>query len=223
MATPAQCYYCFECLSASFEDREPASLAAVEALWEQHQQSKKLSSLGAHAVVGAAPIREAEDQDELGPQGSVNDDEDDDDTRLSSQTSSRPKGLQIPTVTRLQSQTSSDSSSTATSPSCRSHTSSTSFLSGSTAVTTPSGQSDSSSRQQGLQQKYPLFVTWNTLSRSGHKSLRGCIGTFEAQDLEAGLKSYSLTSYVNAYVHIFTTPMFAQAFRLTHTVLMQGI
>jgi AMMECR1 domain-containing protein len=43
---------------------------------------------------------------------------------------------------------------------------------------------------------YPLFVTWNTLSSSGHKSLRGCIGTFEAQELAFGLKSYALTSYV---------------------------
>ncbi|OLN94204.1 AMMECR1-like protein [Colletotrichum chlorophyti] len=41
----------------------------------------------------------------------------------------------------------------------------------------------------------PLFVTWNTVSpRSGHHSLRGCIGTFEPQDLEDGLSSYSLTS-----------------------------
>ncbi|KAF6801046.1 ammecr1 family protein [Colletotrichum sojae] len=41
----------------------------------------------------------------------------------------------------------------------------------------------------------PLFVTWNTVSpRSGHRSLRGCIGTFEPQDLEDGLSSYALTS-----------------------------
>ncbi|KAI0024001.1 AMMECR1 domain-containing protein [Xylariomycetidae sp. FL0641] len=42
----------------------------------------------------------------------------------------------------------------------------------------------------------PLFVTWNTLSaaRGGHASLRGCIGTFEAQDLGEGLRAYALTS-----------------------------
>ncbi|KAJ4292952.1 hypothetical protein N0V88_005615 [Collariella sp. IMI 366227] len=39
----------------------------------------------------------------------------------------------------------------------------------------------------------PLFVTWNTVSRGGH-SLRGCIGTFEAQDLDEGLSSYALIS-----------------------------
>ncbi|CRK41051.1 hypothetical protein BN1723_015851, partial [Verticillium longisporum] len=33
----------------------------------------------------------------------------------------------------------------------------------------------------------PLFVTWNTVAgRSRHRSMRGCIGTFEAQDLDAG-------------------------------------
>lgn len=42
-------------------------------------------------------------------------------------------------------------------------------------------------------QEFPLFVTWNTISRSGQKSLRGCIGTFEAQELEYGLRSYALT------------------------------
>lgn len=193
MANAAQCYYCFECLSASFEDREPASLAAVEALWEQHQQSKKLSSLESHTGAGAASFREAEADYEPGPPGSV--DDQDNHARLSSHTSSRPKSLRVPIVSHLQSHTSSDSSSPATTPSSTSQTSSTSVLSASTAVTTPNGPSDSLiSRQQIVREKYPLFVTWNTLSRSGHKSLRGCIGTFDAQDLEAGLKSYSLTS-----------------------------
>lgn len=41
----------------------------------------------------------------------------------------------------------------------------------------------------------PLFVTWNTVSRrSGSRSLRGCIGTFEAQELDTGLSEYALTS-----------------------------
>ncbi|KAJ5211827.1 uncharacterized protein N7498_003473 [Penicillium cinerascens] len=172
MANPAQCYYCFESLSASFENREPASLVAIEALWEQHEQSKKLSKLAAQ------PVDEEEDAE------SVNDDED---AKQSFQTSSRPKGLQIPRINRLQSQA-SDSSST---PSSASNTSSNSNLSTSTAMTTPSTQSETS---KSTEQQYPLFVTWNTLSRSGHKSLRGCIGTFEAQDLAAGLKSYALTS-----------------------------
>lgn len=44
----------------------------------------------------------------------------------------------------------------------------------------------------------PLFVTWNTVSsRSGDTNLRGCIGTFEAQELEDGLSSYAITSAIH--------------------------
>ena len=41
----------------------------------------------------------------------------------------------------------------------------------------------------------PLFVTWNLVSSSGGKKLRGCIGTFEPLPLTQGLRSYSLTAY----------------------------
>lgn len=43
----------------------------------------------------------------------------------------------------------------------------------------------------------PLFVTWNTVSSrsSGGTRLRGCIGNFEAMDLEEGLKEYALIRY----------------------------
>ncbi|KAI5863610.1 AMMECR1 domain-containing protein [Durotheca rogersii] len=44
----------------------------------------------------------------------------------------------------------------------------------------------------------PLFVTWNTVSaRTGDTSLRGCIGTFEAQELDEGLSSYAITSAIH--------------------------
>ncbi|KAJ5326805.1 hypothetical protein MYU51_001649 [Penicillium brevicompactum] len=174
MATPAQCYYCFEVLFASFEGREPTTLAAVEALWEQHEQTKKLSDL--------------EDQLETDTeQLSVTEDED------ASQLSSPPQRLQIPRVSRLQGELSA-SSSTATTPSSASNTSANSFQSSSTSITTPGSASATQSQLRSPDQRYPLFVTWNTLSRSGNKSLRGCIGTFEGQDLAAGLKSYALTS-----------------------------
>ncbi|TFK73041.1 hypothetical protein BDN72DRAFT_835365 [Pluteus cervinus] len=44
--------------------------------------------------------------------------------------------------------------------------------------------------------KYPLFVTWNTRSsRPGrHPRLRGCIGNFEAMPLREGLAEYALIS-----------------------------
>ncbi|KAJ5390128.1 uncharacterized protein N7496_001196 [Penicillium cataractarum] len=190
MANTAQCFYCFESLLASFEDREPPSLTAIETLWEQHEQSKKLSRLGDQDLE-----EEGEDADvDAGLAKAVDDLDADADAIQSSRTTNRPHGLKLPSINRLQSQVSSDSSSTATTPSCASNTSSNSTLSGSTTVTTPSAQSEgTSSRAKSAEQRYPLFVTWNTVSR-GHKSLRGCIGTFEAQDLAAGLNSYALTS-----------------------------
>ncbi|QSL64781.1 hypothetical protein MERGE_002083 [Pneumocystis wakefieldiae] len=44
---------------------------------------------------------------------------------------------------------------------------------------------------------FPLFVTWNIISPLGHKSLRGCIGTFKPQPLKHGLRYYALTSALN--------------------------
>ncbi|QQK40991.1 AMMECR1 family protein [Penicillium digitatum] len=180
MANTAQCYYCFESLLTSFEDREPPTLVAVEALWEQHEQTKKLSSL------------EEQIEDDADQQPFINEQDEDDESNQSSQLSSQPKKLQLRSIGRLQSQFSA-SSSAATSSSSASNTSSNSLQSSSTNITTPSAVSNTPQlRSPG--QRYPLFVTWNTLSRSGHKSLRGCIGTFEGQELAAGLKSYALTS-----------------------------
>ena len=181
MANTAQCYYCFESLLASFEGREPATLAAVEALWEQHEQTKKLSSL------------QDQREQEADRQQSVNE-ENEDDAQQSSLTSSRPNKLKLPSVSRLQSQ-SSATSSAATTPSSASNTSTNSLGSTSTNITSP-GLAETPSQLISPDQRYPLFVTWNTMSRSGHKSLRGCIGTFEGQELAEGLKSYALTSYV---------------------------
>ncbi|EIN10388.1 alport syndrome [Punctularia strigosozonata HHB-11173 SS5] len=44
--------------------------------------------------------------------------------------------------------------------------------------------------------KYPLFVTWNTRSSRPGRSprLRGCIGTFEALPLREGIAEYALIS-----------------------------
>ncbi|KAJ4384765.1 hypothetical protein N0V86_000367 [Didymella sp. IMI 355093] len=78
--------------------------------------------------------------------------------------------------------------------------------SSSSAASTPSGTSSASSagtsvtslstalQDEAVQGDHPLFVTWNTVSRSGEKRLRGCIGTFTPLDLEEGLGSYALTS-----------------------------
>lgn len=209
MATPAHCYYCFECLSASFEDREPPSLAVIEDLWEQHEQAKELAALREKSAI----ISQRE-KDELGQRiddDSADDDDEDDNGGLSedqderpASKKSRPGNLKLPSISRLQSQSSSDSSSTSTTPSSISANSSRSALSNSTTVTSPDSQSSFFAQPEAptfkrpkLEEKaYPLFVTWNTLSKNGSKSLRGCIGTFEAQDLPTGLRSYALTSYV---------------------------
>ncbi|KAH4065472.1 hypothetical protein HBI81_113300 [Parastagonospora nodorum] len=58
---------------------------------------------------------------------------------------------------------------------------------------TPSGTSSATSLSTAPDDS-PLFVTWNTVTKSGEKRLRGCIGTFEAQELGEGLKNYALTS-----------------------------
>lgn len=193
MATPAHCYYCFECLAASYKGQEHISLTAVEELWERYEQFKKVSALQDNDE--SVSLRESAS---LSLQYGDDDDDIDD---VSSKPKNGPRGLKLRNISRLQSQASSDSSPATTPSSNSSH----SGLSGSTpttTMTTPSSQSlqsDASGwrRQKAEDRQYPLFVTWNTLSRSGRKSLRGCIGTFEAQELAAGLESYAITSYVS--------------------------
>lgn len=201
MASPAQCYYCFECLSASFEGREPVSLTALEEFWEQHEQIKKLRT-----------IQDSDELVSLGENDHLNQQFVDNDTNRAdingidaenkSTGSSATKTLdthtlKLPNISRLKSQPSSDSSSSSTTPSIQSNNSSHTALSNSTNVTTPVSHSSQSTQKTLKDRQYPLFVTWNTVSKNGHKSLRGCIGTFEAQELSAGLKSYALTSYVS--------------------------
>ncbi|TDZ21820.1 AMMECR1-like protein [Colletotrichum orbiculare MAFF 240422] len=91
----------------------------------------------------------------------------------------------LPALQRLsEQQTANDSASSASSRSSLS-----------LAADTPETSVDSPADDGEAITESPLFVTWNTVSpRSGHRSLRGCIGTFEPQDLEDGLSSYSLTS-----------------------------
>jgi len=99
---------------------------------------------------------------------------------------------------------SSSSSSSTSTPSALSTSSSRSALTSASSTTSTSPKSSTFFSQSRTHRSkphkvaadttYPLFVTWNTLSSNGHKSLRGCIGTFEAQELAFGLKSYALTS-----------------------------
>ncbi|KAL4921850.1 AMMECR1 domain-containing protein [Aspergillus aurantiobrunneus] len=185
MATAAHCYYCFECLAASYGRSDPISLAAVEELWERHEQFKKLSDFQDSEPLPLEGI-DVRDQDP------VNDSEK---SSQGEQTTSHPQTIKLPSIDRIQSQAASDSS-VSTTPSAISNKSSSSVFSNVTTSSSISSQSETpGSRLQKLSdQKYPLFVTWNTLSKSGRKSLRGCIGTFEAQELSHGLKYYALES-----------------------------
>jgi hypothetical protein len=45
MASPAQCFYCFETLAASYKDEEPPSLAAIESSYWNYIQSKQLAAV----------------------------------------------------------------------------------------------------------------------------------------------------------------------------------
>ncbi|VDC06204.1 unnamed protein product [Peniophora sp. CBMAI 1063] len=45
--------------------------------------------------------------------------------------------------------------------------------------------------------KYPLFVTWNTVRNGRSPRLRGCIGSFEPHRLREGVAEYALISAFN--------------------------
>ncbi|KAL2860766.1 AMMECR1 domain-containing protein [Aspergillus lucknowensis] len=178
MATPAHCYYCFESLAASYNGNDPIDLATVEELWERFEQFKKVASLQEDSGnLFSQPLNVSGDFDE------------------GEHSTTHPQTMKLPSIDRLQTQAASDGSGSTT-PSALSNKSSNSIFSSATTSSSISSQSETpAGRRQGLSdQKYPLFVTWNTLSKSGRKSLRGCIGTFEAQELSYGLKSYALTS-----------------------------
>ncbi|KAK4981375.1 hypothetical protein LTR66_010046 [Elasticomyces elasticus] len=188
MATKAHCAFAFEALCATFDHREPLGLALVEELWEEyHGQSVKDGT----ATDGGGATR-GEDDTELTNGGL--------DGESESEPAARPAA-----VSRLQNPSRSSSSTSV--PSTLSAVSSLSTPSTQSTGTSTPASSKSSSRSSLLSfnkrakqaetpsaKKYPLFVTWNTVSRTGRLSLRGCIGTFDAQELEHGLRSYALTS-----------------------------
>lgn len=170
MATQAHCAYCFETLAANFEGRKALKLAQVEELWQQYHV-EKLANGEEH---GDDDSEDDADMTDLDPEGEES-------------SSARPAAIsRLLNRQPAQSAASSDSSLPSTNTSSSARSSKTA-----SGVATPASSVSSSSRSS--LQEYPLFVTWNTISRSGHKNLRGCIGTFEAQELEYGLHSYALT------------------------------
>ncbi|MCJ1373832.1 hypothetical protein MMC20_005062 [Loxospora ochrophaea] len=194
MASVAHCLYCFEVLAASFNKRDALTLAEVEDLWSQYQAKTKPET------VDDSEMTEASDNDPE-PEENIEEEEDDEDDEEEEdeeeealEPPSIPSSLQPPSISRLQAP-SPASASTSSTPSTVS--SSSSRLAPSSTSSKSSGSSFFSFGRRTPSHKepeYPLFITWNTISKRGHKSLRGCIGTFEPHDLASGLKSYALTS-----------------------------
>ncbi|EKG17036.1 hypothetical protein MPH_05725 [Macrophomina phaseolina MS6] len=192
MATPAHCAYCFESLSASLEKRQPLRLPQLEELWEEYNLSA---------------VEDVDAEDEV--EGAESEVDDDDEDMTDAEDLQQTTTLKPPAISRLTAASPASSSTNASTSSVQSQTSSRS------SVLTPAssksssrtsffsnlgrrvrGEPSASSATAGASStdSYPLFVTWNTISRSGNKNLRGCIGTFEAQELSDGLRSYALTS-----------------------------
>ncbi|PMD67492.1 uncharacterized protein K444DRAFT_623651 [Hyaloscypha bicolor E] len=177
MATVEHCLFCFEALSASLEKRTPMTLYQVQSSWTAYPKGL-----------------DEEDDDDEQPELESFDSSPPSDNESGKPSSSVPVPRN-PILERL-----FNSSSGSSTPA----SSSSSSLSPSTNNTTPSSSSTSfvpiglhprrtSQRSSNITES-PLFITWNTISPSSSKSLRGCIGTFEPQPLSSGLSSYALTS-----------------------------
>lgn len=169
MATPAHCVYCFDTLAASLDDRRALTLRQVEDLWAQYR---------------AAQLGDLEDEDNV----LVEEASDPEDEPIRSL---RPR----PRLNQLAVPSPQSGSSSSSTPSSMSTSSS---RTGASTLASSNNSSSSSffsfARRQNTRLERPLFVTWSTMGRSGSKSLRGCIGTFEPQELESGLQNYALTS-----------------------------
>ncbi|KAI1075986.1 AMMECR1 domain-containing protein [Whalleya microplaca] len=95
---------------------------------------------------------------------------------------------QLPALRRLADASSSSFSSSASSGSSLS-----------LATDTPATSTTSLPDASSLITESPLFVTWNRLDypKPGDVSLRGCIGTFQSEELGKGLADYAETSAFN--------------------------
>jgi uncharacterized protein (TIGR00296 family) len=171
MASTVHCLFCFEALTAHLENRKAMTLAEVQKSWTEYSRSVEA----------------------------------DDSTGDASTANNKPAKL-LPALRRV---TEDSSSSSSSSSGASSASTSTLSLGGAddTPATSTSSIPTTGEDNEGTDDpsppptESPLFVTWNTVStrRSGDGTpkehvLRGCIGTFEAQDLDTGLSSYAIIS-----------------------------
>ena len=207
MATTGHCAYCFEVLVADLENRKPLPYRQVQDLWEQYQLLGKPKAGEQENLI-------LQDEDDIGDEDGELDgtdaeeeeeDEDEEETAGVQEQKSLPSTLQLPSISRLRAPSPGTPSSSSSTPSSLSTTSSQAALShNSKSSSNSSFFSFSRSKQPSPapppppskeeEEEHPLFITWNTISPRGHKSLRGCIGTFDPQELPIGLKSYALTA-----------------------------
>ena len=197
----AHCLYCFEVLAASLEKRPQLSLSQVQESWNRYQQLQSPEGMVRdEQEEEMTQDEESESSDDAleGPQS--------EDEAIQQPT---PSTLQLPSISRLQAASPSSVSSVST-PSSSSTTSSRAALGGDSKSSSKSSLFSFPRRSQQPSparkvEEYPLFVTWNTISSRGHKSLRGCIGTFDAKELSDGLANYALTAYVLLHQILNTT------------------
>ncbi|KAJ4348340.1 uncharacterized protein N0V89_009714 [Didymosphaeria variabile] len=178
MATQAHCAYCFETLSANLEKRAALNLRQVEELWNKYN---------------AEPFV----PDPNAPEDDIDENEDVDAAPTATDGSPyRPAAISRLLAPSPATTSSSSVQSTSSTPSGASEASS--------ATSKNSSRSSffSLGRRAGKEESEtatPLFVTWNVVHRSNgtrlkEKRLRGCIGTFEAQELDRGLRQYAIIS-----------------------------
>lgn len=200
MATLAHCLFCFEVLVAKLEKRRHLSLRQVEDLWTRYQSKDELeSSTSLDADRDPNPEDEdnsMSDSDEGLEEPSTDEDEG---KAPAEEPAAQPSSLRLPSISRLQASSPSSASISST-PSSFSASSSRVALDEDSSKTSSSTSIFSFGRRSQQpspalrEEHYPLFVTWNTISARGNKSLRGCIGTFEPQELSTGLANYALTA-----------------------------
>ncbi|KAF2641470.1 AMMECR1-domain-containing protein [Massarina eburnea CBS 473.64] len=186
MASQAHCAYCFEILSSSLEKRAPLDLRQVEQLWKQYTADPNATEIDpaedpTELDENAAPPSVASPASPASP--------------ASNDPNYRPAAISRLLAPSPSSASSSSVQSTISTPSGASEASSaTSKNSSTSSVFSSLGKKLRGAEKESSGEESPLFVTWNTVHRSGETRLRGCIGTFEAQELNDGLRSYALTS-----------------------------
>lgn len=175
MATEAHCAYCFECLSASLEKRPPLSLQEVEVLWAKYNNDDVEDQQDAANAAADTGDRDGQYK----PAGPV-----------------EIRDARPAAISRLLAPSPASSSSTSIQSSSSNPTEASSATSKSSSRSSffSFGRGSKNGSRKPAAEEAPLFVTWNTVGRNGSKNLRGCIGTFEAQELSDGLRSYALTS-----------------------------